>query len=182
MKTIGFLAERYGISRTALLYYDSERLLQPSSRSPSGYRLYSEADEEALRTILTFREAGISLSEIKKLLGNSAESGVMSSMMRRLGEINESIRGLKVQQRIILDLLRKPEILEAIRRQDQESFREILDGAEISFERRHRWHEEFERQSPEIHAEFMNIIGLRPGSALHSKKRAKAPEDRNPVP
>ncbi|HPW52681.1 MAG TPA: MerR family DNA-binding transcriptional regulator, partial [Spirochaetota bacterium] len=41
MYTIGKLAKKYGISRSAILYYDSEGLLKPDQRLSNGYRLYS---------------------------------------------------------------------------------------------------------------------------------------------
>jgi hypothetical protein len=41
MLTIGRLAERFGLSRSTLLYYDSIELLSPSARSDANYRLYS---------------------------------------------------------------------------------------------------------------------------------------------
>jgi len=53
--TVGRLGELCGISRSTLLYYDSLGLLSPSGRSPSGYRLYSEADRARLERILAFR-------------------------------------------------------------------------------------------------------------------------------
>ena len=53
--TVGRLGELCGISRSTLLYYDSLGLLAPSGRSPSGYRLYSEADRARLERILAFR-------------------------------------------------------------------------------------------------------------------------------
>ena len=39
---IGDLAERCGVSRDALRFYERERLLPPPRRSASGYRLYRE--------------------------------------------------------------------------------------------------------------------------------------------
>ena len=53
--TVGRLGELCGVSRSTLLYYDSLGLLAPSGRSPSGYRLYSEADRARLERILAFR-------------------------------------------------------------------------------------------------------------------------------
>ncbi|HPY04339.1 MAG TPA: MerR family transcriptional regulator, partial [Spirochaetota bacterium] len=67
MYTIGKLAKKYGISRSAILYYDSEGLLRPDQRLPNGYRLYSEKSAEKLKTIIQHRSAGIALSEIKKI-------------------------------------------------------------------------------------------------------------------
>lgn len=40
---MGELGRLFGLSRTALLYYDSIGLLKPSGRSASGYRRYGES-------------------------------------------------------------------------------------------------------------------------------------------
>jgi DNA-binding transcriptional MerR regulator len=42
--TLGQLGRAVGLSRTALLYYESLGLLVPRTRSAAGYRLYGSAD------------------------------------------------------------------------------------------------------------------------------------------
>jgi len=64
MLTIGQVAKRCSLSRTALIYYDTIGLLQPSGRSLSNYRLYSHEDLNKLDKIILFRSAGLSLDSI----------------------------------------------------------------------------------------------------------------------
>ncbi len=49
MLKIGELAGRLGLNVRTLRYYEGRGLLKPSGRSVSGYRLYSESDEQLLR-------------------------------------------------------------------------------------------------------------------------------------
>ena len=68
MITVGKLAERFGLSRTTLLYYERNRLLRSTARSRSGYRLYGEDAVARLRLISTYKSAGLPLAEIRRLL------------------------------------------------------------------------------------------------------------------
>jgi len=61
--TVGELASMAGITVRTLHHYDEVGLLNPTSRTPAGYRLYDEAGVERLRSILTYRELGLSLAE-----------------------------------------------------------------------------------------------------------------------
>ena len=62
------LADLAGISTRTLRYYDEVKLLSPSRISPTGYRIYSEAEVDRLQQILFYRALGISIHEIKSIL------------------------------------------------------------------------------------------------------------------
>ena len=64
MYRIGELARRYALKTDTLRFYDKHGLLKPSSRSQSGYRMYSEADAERLCFILRAKETGFSLTNL----------------------------------------------------------------------------------------------------------------------
>ncbi len=51
MFTVTKLARRCGLSRTALLYYESIGLMPPAQRSGGNYRCYGEADMQRLLQI-----------------------------------------------------------------------------------------------------------------------------------
>ena len=76
MYTIRELCKRSGLSRTALLYYESIGLLTAEARSESNYRLYSDDSAERLEKICTYRDAGVPLAEIVQILSheNSEEA------------------------------------------------------------------------------------------------------------
>ena len=61
MKTAGRVSDLAGVSVRTLRYYDKIGLFSPSSRSDTGYRLYSDGDLGRLQQILLFGELGFSL-------------------------------------------------------------------------------------------------------------------------
>ena len=61
MLTVTKLARRCGVSRTALLYYESIGLMPSPQRSGGNYRCYSERDAERLSAIRAYRNAGLTL-------------------------------------------------------------------------------------------------------------------------
>jgi DNA-binding transcriptional MerR regulator len=60
------------VSVRTLHHYDEIGLLVPSSRTPSGYRLYTDADLRRLHQILLFRELGFTLESIGQALDDPA--------------------------------------------------------------------------------------------------------------
>jgi len=68
MYKIGELAKACGINNDTLRFYEKNALLCPSTRSESGYRLYTEKDKETLQFILRAKGVGFTLAEISELL------------------------------------------------------------------------------------------------------------------
>lgn len=68
MYRIGELAKVCDINNDTLRFYEKNKLLTPSSRTESGYRVYSEADRERLQFILRAKHVGFTLAEINELL------------------------------------------------------------------------------------------------------------------
>ena len=67
---IGELAKQTGLSIRTLHYYDEIELLSPSHRTDVGHRLYSEQDIIRLQRILSLRQLGFSLSEVRECLAS----------------------------------------------------------------------------------------------------------------
>jgi MerR family transcriptional regulator, thiopeptide resistance regulator len=161
MKTysISKLARACGLSRSTLLYYDRLELLKPSGRTGSGYRYYTDADQRRLERIGRFREAGLSLKEIRAVLASGGKPGTRL-LETRLRETTQNIVGLKNQQRLLAGMLRqvasgkRPPIV------DVELWVEMMDAAGMDEDARRRWHTEFERRAPEGHQEFLLSLGI----------------------
>ncbi|TYS09955.1 MerR family transcriptional regulator [Bacillus subtilis] len=62
------VADIADVSIRTLHHYDDIQLLNPSTVTDAGYRLYSDSDLERLQQILFFKEIGFRLDDIKKLL------------------------------------------------------------------------------------------------------------------
>lgn len=65
---IGQAAKFLGLSTVALRHYEKINLVTPSYRSMTGYRMYNDNDITRLKFVINAKKAGLSLSEIKKLL------------------------------------------------------------------------------------------------------------------
>ena len=162
MVTISALAKGSGLSRSALLYYDRLGLLKPLSRSRSGYRLYSRAEVERLEQICLFRQMGIPLKEMKKLLGQPGGNAPMEILQRRLRVLDREIANLRRQQRHVLELLKQKQLRQGVEMIGKERWVEIMRAAGLKDEDMHNWHKQFEKMEPEAHQEFLESLGIKP--------------------
>ena len=67
--TIGDIAGRSGLKADALRYYERLGLIAPAPRTPSGFRVYSADVLERLRFIKQAQGSGLTLADIRELLG-----------------------------------------------------------------------------------------------------------------
>jgi DNA-binding transcriptional MerR regulator len=158
--SVGKIARMFGISRTTLLYYDNIGLLSPLERSEAGYRLYNGDDLEKLSRIKLFRDAGIPLNEVSRLLGDKEENSITAALLKQLSELNREIMAIKERQEIIVKILRSGKVVGSIRELDTEGWHEILTSAGIDVEATNKFHEDFEKHSPEQHQQFLEALGF----------------------
>ena len=102
---VGELARRTGISIRTLHYYDEIGLLMPSHHTESGHRLYTERDVARLQQVLSLRELGLSLEDVRACL-NRPDFEARRVIRMHLSRLREQI---ELQQR----LCRKLEVIEA---------------------------------------------------------------------
>jgi DNA-binding transcriptional MerR regulator len=65
---VGELARRTGLTVRTLHHYDEIGLLKPSLHSEAGYRLYTAADVARLQQVLSLRQLGFALEEVRDCL------------------------------------------------------------------------------------------------------------------
>jgi DNA-binding transcriptional MerR regulator len=65
---VGELARRTGLTIRTLHHYDEIGLLQPSLRTEAGHRLYTAGDLARLQQVLSLRQLGFGLEEIRDCL------------------------------------------------------------------------------------------------------------------
>ncbi|GAA2136128.1 MerR family transcriptional regulator [Glycomyces algeriensis] len=70
--TVGGAAALVGVSVRTLHHWDEIGLARPSHRTGAGYRLYTDDDIARVHRVLVYREIGMALSEIKRLLDDPA--------------------------------------------------------------------------------------------------------------
>ncbi len=74
--TIEQVAERTGLTKRTLRYYEEVGLLPPTDRTEGNYRRYSEADIQRLERIKKLRDLlGFSLADIRNILDAEDERG-----------------------------------------------------------------------------------------------------------
>lgn len=173
MKTyrISALGRHFGLSRSTLLYYDRIGLLHPSERSPTAYRVYTQADFERLERIHFFREAGLSLEEIASLLENASQGD--SILERRLHEIGRELTALKAQQRLVAGMLKTVAAGPAASGLDTTLWLSLQKACGLSEAALERWHTEFERRAPEAHHQFLLGLGLGEKEAIQIRLLTK---------
>jgi DNA-binding transcriptional MerR regulator len=67
--TVGQAARRAGLTAKAVRLYEARGLLPPAERTSSGYRCYTEHDIRLLRFIRQARDLGLSLAEVRTIIG-----------------------------------------------------------------------------------------------------------------
>jgi MerR family transcriptional regulator, thiopeptide resistance regulator len=92
---VGELARATGLTVRTLHHYDQIGLLVPSARSAAGYRLYDDRDVERLYGILTLRELGLPLEEVRGELQSPPDLPAL--MARHLEHLD---REIETQERL----------------------------------------------------------------------------------
>src|SRR5436190_15977801 len=85
---VGQLARRTGLTIRTLHHYDEIGLLKPSLHTAAGHRLYTAGDVARLQQIISLRQLGFSLEEVRDCLNRPGFSPleVIGLHLRRLSE------------------------------------------------------------------------------------------------
>jgi MerR family transcriptional regulator, thiopeptide resistance regulator len=89
-RTVGQVAEEFGVTVRTLHHYDDIGLLSPSDRSASGYRLYTEADLERLRHVVVYRRLALALDELRQIIDAPAAT-VIEHLQRQRDVVGQRI-------------------------------------------------------------------------------------------
>lgn len=143
---VGDLAKLAGLTVRTLRFYDQIGLFSPSAQTESGHRLYNESDLSRLQQIVSLKELGLSLEEIKSVL-NDGQISPLEIINLQMARIKEQ---MKLQQ-ILLEQLQH--VSKSIHRNAPlavEDFTELLQVMKKSHEalvveRRTRWEQRLDR-------------------------------------
>lgn len=90
---IGELAKRVGLTVRMLHHYDRIGLFSPSRHTESGHRLYTVDDLKKLQQIVSLKQLGFHLQDIKTMLHNP-DYDPMELLLLQLSRFDEQIRTL----------------------------------------------------------------------------------------
>jgi len=170
--TLGRLARATGLARSSLLHYEALGLLKPLARSEAGYRLYGASEVQRLRAIRRYREAGLSLEAIARLLEAPQATGPAALLEQRLLALSDEVQRLREQQQGLARLLAMPEFLAQRAARGKAAWVALLRQAGFSEEDMRRWHADFEAAAPEQHEAFLRSLGLPPDEVAAIRRMA----------
>jgi DNA-binding transcriptional MerR regulator len=124
MLTIQEVAARTGLSAHTLRYYERVGLLDPVDRAPSGHRRYVEADLAGIEFLNRLRATGMTIRRMQHFAelrrrgeATTTERRVLLEEHRR--EVEENIRALRTDLRIVTDKIATYRELEQLPIQDE---------------------------------------------------------------
>jgi len=109
--TIGRLAKTVGVNIQTVRYYERLKLLAPTARMSSGYRLYGTAEVQRLRFIKNAQALGFTLQEIAGLLNLRVDSTARCGDVQRRAQehlytVEAKIQDLEAMALVLQKLIR----------------------------------------------------------------------------
>jgi len=163
------LAKIFNMARSSLLYYDRIGLLSPAHRSSAGYRLYTEDDVEKLRIICCYRNAGLTLDEIKEYTDTKNKKKGILILENRLKELQTEMQQLRIKQATLCSLIKTIDSCKTTF-VNKEMWVQMLCNSGMSDKDMHHWHAQFEKNAPDAHEAFLQWLGIRPDEILTIRK------------
>ncbi|CAG7615692.1 MerR family transcriptional regulator [Paenibacillus allorhizosphaerae] len=137
---VGDLAKLTGLTVRTLRFYDQIGLFSPSDQTESGHRLYNESDISRLQQILSLKELGLSLEEVKSVLAGEQYSPleIVTLQMERIKE------QMKLQHKLLEQLEHVSELMQGRAPLTVEDFTRLLQAMKtgqekLVVERRMSW-------------------------------------------
>lgn len=93
--TTGEFAKLFNVTKHTLFYYDEVGVFSPIIRKENDYRFYAVEQIEIFEVILTLKELGMSLKDIKEYMENRTPENFIALMKERERIIDEKIIYLK---------------------------------------------------------------------------------------
>lgn len=124
--TIKELAHLAGVSTRTLRYYDEIGLLPPAYINSSGYRIYEEKEVDTLQQILFFKELGLELSLVQKVIQEESFNP-LNTLRSHLCQLEQRQRQLQVLiQNVKKTILKEEGILNMTDLEKFEGFKKEL--------------------------------------------------------
>lgn len=128
-----------GVTARALHYYDEIGLLEPSGRTPSDYRFYTEKDLLRLQQILTLKLMGFTLDQVKILLQRRGYA-VKKYLAIQVQALNDEAARIKTTARTLSQVLA---FLEKEERLDWKKIIKVMEDINMSEQAKKDWYNKF---------------------------------------
>lgn len=128
---VGELAKLTGLTVRTLRFYDQIGLFSPSDQTDSGHRLYNDSDLSRLQQILSLKELGLSLEEVKTVLAGEQYSPLEIVTMQK-ERIKEQI---KLQYELLEQLEHVTKLMQGKAPLNVEDFTSLLQRMKIRHEK-----------------------------------------------
>lgn len=139
MYQISELAALVGMSRTALLYYEKQKLIT-GRRLDNGYRVYSDEDRQRIQLIQKLRAGGLTLKECKACMEAKVDRQLLQ---RRLLSLDKEIEEKQRSRALLAAMLGEGNL--------------------------NAWHQSLDRLAPEAHLDWLVKQGFSEKEALRLK-------------
>ncbi len=162
MKTswkVGELASQTGLTVRTLHYYDEIGILKPSEYTNSGHRLYGEEDIIRLQQILSLRQLGFSLEEIKNCLQNPDFSPI-KVINSHIDQLNQQIEIQQQLTRLLKGIYMR---LQAEEKVDVDNLIKTIEVATMSEELFNKYYTKEQRQYLDERAEQLGKEKIQQG-------------------
>ncbi|MBU3876804.1 MerR family transcriptional regulator [Faecalicatena sp. AGMB00832] len=94
--TAGQFAKMHHLNKRTLHYYDEIGLFSPAFKGENGYRYYTYHQSVTLENILSLRDIGMSIEEVKDYFHSLSPSVFQEIAVQKTQEIDEQIKRLKL--------------------------------------------------------------------------------------
>lgn len=127
---VGELAKQTGLTVRMLHHYDKMGLFSPSESSDKGHRIYTETDIAKLQQIMSLKQLGFALGQIKEMI-EDPNLNPAEVIKVQLESVKESIR---IQDQLYSRLERIYELLNSQRKVSAEQFINLIEVINMSKE------------------------------------------------
>ncbi|MBY9079880.1 MerR family transcriptional regulator [Paenibacillus sp. HN-1] len=121
---VGDIAKLTGLTVRTLRFYNQIGLFSPSGQTESGHRLYDESDLSRLQQLLSLKELGLSLDEIKSVLAGDQISP-LEIVNLQIAKLKEQI---KLQQKLLEQLQHVSKLMQGTALITVEDFTQLLQA------------------------------------------------------
>jgi DNA-binding transcriptional MerR regulator/trans-aconitate methyltransferase len=160
--TAGHFADKAGVTKRTVQFYDKVGLLSPSYRTSTGHRYYTKQDLARLQRILTLKYIGLTIDEIRRIIHRDGhEEDLKESLRVQSTIIGQKMEHLRLVQKTVKETL---SLLESLEHKEQET-----QGPNI----------EFCESSPawELFASIIRVVNQEYESAFNLQTRIRLHDD-----